>query len=243
MENKKELSDKKRSILSFILYFVVSFVGALVIEVIILLISYLLTGDINYIYEHKTANYIASALTNFLCYLMLITVVIYLGLKFFKEDQLEFKKYKYFYLLGAFLIFVAVYVTQIISSLFYELINVTGDSENQEAIVNMLKSSPFSLFITFIAVVFLGPIVEEFIFRKCLFNIINIDWLSIIVSGIIFGLIHVISGGDYIMSIPYILSGIMFAVGYKLCNKNIYPSIIAHMVLNLFSVYAIMYLT
>ena len=63
---------------------------------------------------------------------------------------------------------------------------------------------------------------------------LNRPWIGIALSSFLFGMIHVISAGDFIYAIPYIAMG--FALGYAYYkNQNIWYSIGVHLFQNLFS--------
>jgi len=73
-----------------------------------------------------------------------------------------------------------------------------------------------------ISVVLLGPIVEELIFRKSLFSLFENKKLAIIISSLIFGLIHLIaepSLASVIINLPaYLIPGLVF--GYFYAKKR-----------------------
>lgn len=116
------------------------------------------------------------------------------------------------------------------------LINVTGLelSSNEENIRTMIKFYPIYMF--FSSVIY-APFVEEVIFRKSIKKVIDNETLFILLSGLIFGLIHVISGGnesinEILMGIPYIIMGIDFAyIFYK--SENIFTTMTLHSLHNL----------
>ena len=68
---------------------------------------------------------------------------------------------------------------------------------------------------TFVAAVFIAPFLEEFVFRQGLRFCIKNNTLFIIVSGLIFGGLHVISNitgwADLLYLIPYSTPGFIFA--------------------------------
>lgn len=94
------------------------------------------------------------------------------------------------------------------------IINLLGNdiSGNEEVLRDTFKISPF--YIYFSSVIF-APIVEELIFRQSIRNIIPNKLLFIIVSGFIFGGLHVLTGFsnplDLLYLIPYCAPGIAFA--------------------------------
>ena len=106
-------------------------------------------------------------------------------------------------------------------------------SENEEIIRNLVDTMP--IYITFSTVLY-APLIEELIYRKCIRNLISNDIAFIYISGLIFGLMHVVSGhetvNDILMGIPYIIIGIDFAfIYYK--TKNIFSTIQFHFLHNL----------
>lgn len=115
------------------------------------------------------------------------------------------------------------------------LINLTGIelSSNEEAIRSLIKTYP--IYMAFSSVIY-APIVEELIFRNSIRKIIKNDLIFIFMSGILFGLVHVIGSSESIneilMGIPYIIMGIDFAyIFYK--SKNIFTTISIHSIHNL----------
>lgn len=120
------------------------------------------------------------------------------------------------------------YFGTIISSLFGN-----SDSMNQQAIQLMLFSKYG--FILIIETVLIGPIVEELVFRKAIHDTLRYlklpNWAILGISSVLFGLIHVISGGDFYNVFPYIFMGV--SLGYlEMKSKNIFPSIFVHIFIN-----------
>ena len=90
-----------------------------------------------------------------------------------------------------------------------------------------------------ISTVLFAPINEELTFRKSIRDAINNKWAYVLLSGIIFGGLHVISYVssplDLVYLIPYCSLGISFALLYYKTN-NIFSSISMHMMHNLLSI-------
>jgi len=106
----------------------------------------------------------------------------------------------------------------------------------------------------------LVPIIEELVFRKALYGLIKesiikvtlhksesqdiskyikkISIASIIISGLVFGLIHV--SGDYIYLLHYGGAGIILATSYYLSNENIYVPLTVHIIQNTLGVIQIL---
>jgi membrane protease YdiL (CAAX protease family) len=126
-------------------------------------------------------------------------------------------------------------ISIVLSALFKERVLT---SVNQLSIVETLHSGQAVMMI--ISVVLLGPIVEELIFRKSLFSLFKNKKLAIIISSLIFGLIHLIaepSLASVIINLPaYLIPGLVFGYFYAKNDENILVPTIAHILSNLISV-------
>jgi len=168
------------------------------------------------------------AIVNFLAYLILCGVLLFLSRHVFKEDFKKIESWGKFILqmgFGLLLTFSSIFVGNSIVL----LLGTTEAAANQEHIVNALNAMPILMMIT--AVVF-APIVEEIVFRLVLINLFN--WKPIyglIFSSLIFGLVHVIIGG-WIHIITYSLAGLVFGYFYLRNNKNIWHVTILHVLHN-----------
>lgn len=111
------------------------------------------------------------------------------------------------------------------------LISVITDGQiasNEESVRSLIDIAP--LYMIFNVSIY-APLTEELIFRKSIKDITNNKWLYIILSGGIFGALHVITSLtgliDLIYLVPYCSLGITFAALYHKTN-NIYSSITMH---------------
>ncbi|MBR3362740.1 MAG: CPBP family intramembrane metalloprotease [Bacilli bacterium] len=101
------------------------------------------------------------------------------------------------------------------------LINVLGGgiSGNEEAIRSQFDTAPV---FTFVSAVFLAPILEEGIFRLSFRNVFKNNFLFILVSGLVFGGLHLIAGVNMNLFALYLISycsfGVVFA--YMLVKTN-----------------------
>ena len=157
----------------------------------------------------------------------------------FKNDWQRFKKdFKGHFgqiLSGFFL----VYATLFASQLILNFIGVTGTSQNEMSIQGLFSTDPIQLVLLFFLLCIFTPITEEVIFRKVIYNFIEPKGgriLAIIFTGVIFGIMHVLSYGDFIQAIPYVLMGITFGYIYYRSKKNILVTIGVHFANNLLSV-------
>lgn len=144
---------------------------------------------------------------------------------FIKNNIKYFKKYiKYWFLMLGLMIF---------SNLIVTFFTTTDIANNQDAIINTLKEAPIY---TFIMTVFLAPILEELVFRLSFRKMFpKWDILFIIVSGLVFGSMHVIGTVthliDLLFIIPYSIPGFIFAYVYTK-SKNIFIPISLHFIHN-----------
>jgi len=125
-------------------------------------------------------------------------------------------------IIGFFLVFLG----QTIGSIIEMGLGIEQGSQNTEGIILLSKVAPIMIVTT----VFLGPILEEFVFRRVVFgSIVQTQnfWVAGIISSIIFALIHV----EFSHIILYTISGFVFAFLY-FKTRRILTSIIAHMMLN-----------
>ena len=120
-----------------------------------------------------------------------------------------------------------------ISNLLIQTFTPNKIANNEESVDAMIKNLPF---LALIITTFLAPFTEEMTFRKSFYDILkNHKIIYVLVSGLIFGALHVVSSVenvyDYLYIIPYSAPGICFAImDYK--SKNIFPSIMIHTVHN-----------
>lgn len=118
---------------------------------------------------------------------------------------------------------------------------IAGDSNNQTTIIEIMKTSAVVPMI--IATVIFAPIVEEFVYRKIIFEALK-DYSLIpcyVASIICFALPHMLSpaasvGIWFLQLIPYMILGGMLCFVFHINNFNVYASIAAHMLNNLVAV-------
>jgi membrane protease YdiL (CAAX protease family) len=139
-----------------------------------------------------------------------------------------------------FIICIGIYFAgNIITAIILQILPSYGDSANEDSINTMFKdaSNILKFFFLFIIVI-AAPILEELVFRKSLFFIFKNKILSVICSGLVFGILHITSEiGNapfdvvLIHFIPYFISGISFSLMYAITD-NIFYSIGMHMTNN-----------
>lgn len=179
-------------------------------------------------------NFIQKNIYLFVIDIIYLVSLVFIYRKELKEDFKNFKengsgyifKYAPLYLLGVILM-------GITNAL---LVKVTGMemSTNEQNVRTLIKYYP--LYMSFSSVMY-APIVEELIFRKSIKNLFNDNVLFVLMSGLIFGLIHVVGTGneginEILMGIPYIIMGLDFAYIYAK-TKNIFTTMTLHSIHNL----------
>ena len=108
---------------------------------------------------------------------------------------------------------------------------------NEQGNRTLLNSLPLY---SIISTIFLAPISEELAFRASFKEISQNKNVYCLISGLLFGLLHVIFNGDFIFIIPYALFGFFIAKSYS-DTDNILVSITLHAWHNFFCV-AILFL-
>ena len=168
----------------------------------------------------------------------LILTVIYFAIyrKSLVNDFKDFKKDINGNLELAFRYWVVGFMVMVVSNLFITLVLGKTIAGNEEAVRNYIKTAPILMAIS---TVIFAPINEELTFRKSIRDAISNKWAYVLLSGIIFGGLHVISYVssplDLVYLIPYCSLGISFALLYYRTN-NIFSSISMHMMHNLLSI-------
>lgn len=107
-----------------------------------------------------------------------------------------------------------------------------GIANNEQAVQGMISTLPGVMII--LAGIF-APFSEEIVFRKAFRNIFKNKWLFAFLSGISFGLMHVLTSGltfvQFLYFIPYSCLGVAFALVYDKTDSVFYP-MLAHSIHN-----------
>ena len=199
---------------------------------IILALSFLTFEIIFYIIGIDFANMSlkTSVILTFIKYFFFLFLLIIIYKKYLIKKWHDFKKNFNSYFDISFKVWfyglIVMYITNII---FMKIIGSIG--ENEIAVQSIITEYPL---LSFFMTTFFAPVIEELIFRKSLQDAININKIFPLISGLIFGYIHVMGASnplEYLLIIPYGSLGYAFAY---LLNKtdNIYCPIMMHMVHN-----------
>lgn len=163
-------------------------------------------------------------------YIILIPLYIIKDHKYLKEKWFDFIKNikKYFEI--SFRNWFTGFLIMLFSNILINYL-VPGLGENESAVQLLIQKIPVT---AFILTTILAPFTEEMVFRKSLKDCVTNKWVYMILSGLIFGLIHTsISTNtlELLLIIPYGALGFMFAKTVNETN-NIYPAIMMHMLHN-----------
>lgn len=230
---------KKKDIIYLIKLFVIIF---LFFNINLLIIPVLnLFGIDSLLYDGADIAYL-----NALDELVLFGVVYLLYHKDFKRDFNNFKlnsKNNFSRICYYFAMCLAIkigfsFLTGVLSMIFGVEI---GSSENQNIINSITNSAPF---IMLISTSLLAPFVEEGIFRLGFKRVFKEKYTFIIISGLVFGLMHIFPTDlpfyvALIQSIVYVAMGIYLAYIYDQ-SDNIWISIIIHALNNFISIIALL---
>lgn len=174
----------------------------------------------------------------------------------FKQLVTDIKSFKKQYLLRILMGYGLIFGANIFSNILLTLLGANTISTNEQGIQSLLSTN-VNITLLFIATVILAPIVEELVFRKSFFNVFKDKTLALLISSIMFGLIHVILPTidvitlclkdqavfveillELIQIIPYATMGIVIGITYLMSNKNVYTTIGLHAMNNLISMIA-----
>ena len=202
-----------------------------------------------YAIDWDFTNY-ASGLLNFIIYLLLLPVIIFILRPNLKYDFEITKKTEPFniikYVVYGYIFLIAMnYVSMIVSNVLSSLFNQPEEISVNQFSIEMILHSNGAIFMVLSAVI-MGPIVEELVFRKGIFSLFKNKWVALILSSLLFGSIHLIGEASLVDAIvngvSYILMGFVFGIIYIKTEKNILIPILVHVISNLLSILAILYI-
>ena len=172
------------------------------------------------------------SISNVILYLAILIMVISLNFKELKDNLIIFVKNIKVYLPFVLKRYLKMLLIMFIVSIPIVLINSGKVSTNQDMLNEMFGKSPLLIFIL---TVFYAPLVEESVFRLSINKLVNKKILFILISGILFGALHMIdkltSINDILYIIQYSALGICLAKAYY-DTKNIFVSISMHFIQN-----------
>lgn len=164
-----------------------------------------------------------------------LSVLLIMIIVFFKQLVHDFKIFKqYFkeYMSLTLKTWLKSLVVMLIIGIIIQLVTNTSQSNNQEALQKMFNTYP--LITAFLSVIY-APFAEELLFRGVIKKLIKSKYLFIIVSGFLFGLLHVIDDSKTLAEFSYVLTysalGFFLASLYHKTN-NLFTNISFHFMQN-----------
>lgn len=164
---------------------------------------------------------------SFCCNILFLVVIISCYIKTIKKDFKPFFKNFWKIFEESFKYYIIGLGIMILSNLIIGYILKGGVAANEEIVRNQIELAPFLMFLE---VAIYAPIAEELLFRKSFREVINNKWLYILISGFIFGGLHVIGNNkliELLYLIPYCSLGFTFSYIYAKTD-NIYSTITVH---------------
>ena len=252
-DDKKEFKNKLYAVIAFlILFFVVSALSEYLYAFIVskaknidtdLLIKSLTKFNYDepqYQDNIISSRYLVLALANLTGYLLSFIALMFFLRKDLKEDLFALKKDKKFYL-----IYIPICIALFLGIVYgfnflFEKIGI-DKSTNQKAIEGMFKYGYGAIII--IPTLLFAPMVEELIYRKCVFYFLrNLHiGFSYITSMALFALPHMMTTSSdaknwFLALLLYLIPAFLLALIYHKGKKNIYTSFIVHFCNNLVAV-------
>lgn len=183
--------------------------------------------------NYNNFSYTSKVIYSFICDIILIIMFISIYKKdIFKDFKNYFNKKFFSNLKTSIKYWLIGLVIMITSNLIITIITNGAIASNEEAVRSLIDKAP--LYMLFELVIY-APITEELIFRRSMKDIFKNKYIYIITSGLIFGLMHIItsinSPIELLYLIPYSALGIIFAILYQKTN-NIFSTITIHSIHN-----------
>ena len=156
-----------------------------------------------------------------------LLVFITFFIMYFSKAKAELKRLTKKHVLTIFIVLIIALVLNYATTTLIQSFNIT--MSNQDSVSNLLNSY---LIPTIILATVLAPFSEEIVFRYSLGSLIKNKIVFVIISTILFSIIH----GMGISLIPYIIMGISFSIIYLKTDRNFMASYIAHVINNIVAV-------
>lgn len=183
---------------------------------------------------------------NTLFYLFLAIPIIILSKKRIKEDLVLYKEdlgiNASLSIFGILIFYGFEIGAAIVTQVLYLILGKEElTSVNQNSIEMVLNTTSINAIIMSFIAIIVGPIVEELVFRKAMFNVLKNKWVALFVSSAIFALIHNIGNGyafgDLILvSLTYFGAGLGLGLIYIITKRNVLATICVHILANTISI-------
>jgi len=196
------------------------------------LIGFIICMLIMFIFSKKVSGIVWSLIF----YIIMLTLMVLLFRKQLVHDFKIFKEYFREYMSLVFKTWGKAFIVMLILGLIIQILTGTTQSNNQQALQTMFNKYP--VFLALLSIIY-APFTEELLFRGVIRKFIKSKYLFILVSGIAFGLLHVIDDSKTMAEFSYVFVysalGIFLASLYYKTN-NLFTNISFHFVQNFLSV-------
>ena len=260
--------NKKKYILGIALYFSIFYIVSIIVSVVVGFVWMAINNSPSIQEGSPLYNkYMTDVLawSNFIVYFIAMLSLIPITFKIILKDFKDFKEnpgfnFKWFGF-GVLIMYGGIYASAIIVEILSFNLK-TGESANQEMIVTILKSGGINMILMSLMTVIFAPIIEEIIFRKCLFGLFKKNTIkTVIISAIIFAGIHtiptclellpgVILGDNHVTDLylefiyifQYLGQAFALAFVYHKTKGNLIPCILIHFLNNFISILGTLFL-
>ena len=127
---------------------------------------------------------------------------------------------------------------QVIYRFFYNMFKKSRITNPEFIVLDLMSKDQCIL----IPILFLSPVIEEFLFRGMMIDLSNLSLVAITIPSIIFSILHSESHEKIIISLTsflfYFVLGLVLAISY-IMSKNILVPIIIHLFNNIISILSI----
>ena len=189
------------------------------------------------VYNLNLQNKLVNTLLLILGDVFIAFTLILIYLKDFKKDYQNFNKNGKEILKKAIKVWFIGLIIMVTSNLIIN--SFVNSIASNEAVNRTILDKSFIYAV--VTMVLIAPICEEIIFRLSLSKFIDNDYLYYILSGLLFGYMHIMSatGLEVLYIIPYSSLGVAFAYIYR-NTKNIFSTISVHIMHNLLCIILIL---
>ncbi len=190
----------------------------------ICLIAFILSLVLMFVVSKHVNTFIGTLVIYISIFIMMIGV-------FYKQLIHDFKLFKeYFreYMSLSLKTWIKSLVVMITFGIIIQIATNTTQSNNQQTLQKMFSSYP--IFVGLLSVIY-APIAEELMFRGVIRKFIKNKYIFIIISGILFGLLHVIDDSKTLAEFSYVIlysSLGMFLAGLYYKTNNLFSNISFH---------------
>ena len=213
--------------LSLFAYIAVSNVVAIAAQFLIILIVTLSTGSPEGALGVFDNPFVSAGLGILPMYIVGLPILYLIIRKMEKRSRKPLKmgarEFFGFFFVSVLLMYLGSYIGEMLNAMFSGILG----HQIQNSTSNVIESWP--IWLVFILVVILGPLVEEFIFRKLLIDRMSVygDKIAIVISAVAFGIHH----GNFFQFFYAAFLGLVLGYMYVKTNRLIYPFLM-HAALN-----------